>query len=225
MNAPASDSRLWQWLGGMGIVFSILFVLANVLLGSTPSAKASPLKIVNYYSGHKTSVTAGVFVVAFAALAFSFFLSALRRVLAGANADSGSLSQATLIGGAIYLGGLLLMDVLNVSLIDAAHNHLQTAAQTLNFLANDDWVPVVVGLSIVALSTGVAALRGRALPGWLGWTSIVLGVLAVSGPIGGIAFLLAPVWTLAVGIVLIRGSGSPVPTVEDSAPGRPLLAG
>lgn len=224
MNASASNSRLWQWLGGMGIVFTILFVLANVVLGSTPSEKASPLRIVNYYSAHKTSVTVGVFVVAFAALAFSFFLSALRRALSGAKADSGYLSQATLIGGAIYLGGLLLMDVLNVSLIDAAHYHQQTAAQTLNILANDDWVPVVVGLSIVALSTGVAALRGRALPRWLGWASIVLGILAVSGPVGGIAFLLAPVWTFAVGIVLIRRSGSVVPTVEDSAAARPVMA-
>ena len=84
MNAPASNSRLWHWLGGMGIVFSILFVLANVFLGSSPSAKASPVKIVNYYGAHKTSVTAGVFVVVFAALAFTFFLSALRRALAGA---------------------------------------------------------------------------------------------------------------------------------------------
>jgi hypothetical protein len=225
MNAPASNSRMWQWLGGMGIVFSILFVIANAFLGSTPSAKASPLKIVNYYNAHKTSVTAAVFVVAFAALAFAFFLSALRRALASSKADSGYVSQATLIGGAIYLGGLLLMDVLNVSLVDAAHYHQQAAAQTLNFLANDDWVPVVVGLSIVALSTGVAALRGRALPRWLGWASIVLGVLAVSGPIGGIAFLLAPVWTLAVGIVLVRRSGPPVLTSEDSAAARSVMAG
>src|ERR1700728_3513205 len=91
MNAPTSNSRLWHWLGGMGIVFSILFLLANVFLGSSPSEKASPVKIVNYYSAHKTSVTAGVFVVVFAALAFSFFLCALRRTLAGAKTDSGYL--------------------------------------------------------------------------------------------------------------------------------------
>jgi hypothetical protein len=224
MNVPASHSRLWQWLGGMGIVFSILFVLANVLLASTPTTKASPVKIVNFYSAHKTSVTAAVFVVAFAALAFSFFLAALRRVLAGAKADSGWVAQATLIGGAIYLGGLLLMDVLNVALVDAAHYHQQAAAQTLNFLANDDWVPVVVGLSIVALSTGVAALRGRALPRWLAWASIGLGVLAVAGPVGGIAFLLAPVWTLAVAIVIIRRSGQPVATIDDAIAATPAMA-
>jgi hypothetical protein len=224
MTTPTSNSRLWHWLGGMGIAFSILLVLANVFLSRTPSAKASPVTIVNYYSAHKTSVMAGVFAVAFAALAFSFFLSALRRTLASAKADSGYVSQATLIGGAIYLGGLLLMDVFNVSLIDAAHYHQQTAAQTLNFLENDGWVPVVVGLSIVALSTGVAVLQGRVLPRWLGWASILLGILAVSGPLGGIAFLLAPVWTLAVGIALIRRSGSPVPTVEGSTAGRPSMA-
>ena len=140
-------------------------MLANVFLGSTPSAKASPVTIVNYYSAHETRVMAGVFIVAFAALAFSFFLSALRPALAVAEADSGYVPQAALIGGAIYLGGLLLMDVFNVSLIDAAHYHHQTAAQTLNFLKNDGWVPVAVGLSIVALWTGVAVLRAEPYPG------------------------------------------------------------
>jgi hypothetical protein len=206
MNAPASNSRLWQWLGGMGVAFTVLFIVANVLLDGTPSIKASPIKIISYYSAHKASITAGVFVVAFAALAFAFFLIALRRALSSLDSGSDYLSVAILIGGAVYLGGLLLTGVLSISLIDAAHYHLQGVAQTLNLLDNDDWLPVVVGLSIVALATGMAAIRSQALPRWLSWASVVLGVLAVSGPIGGIAFLLAPVWTLAVGIVLIRRS-------------------
>ncbi len=46
--------------------------------------------------------------------------------------------MAVMVGGAICLGGLLLMDAINVSLIDAAHYHQQGAALTFNFLGNDD---------------------------------------------------------------------------------------
>ena len=219
MNAPTASSKLWNWLGAMGIVFAILFVVANVLLGGTPGVKADPAKIVEYYNSHKATVMAGVFVVVFAALAFGFFLTALRRSLAGTKDESAHLFVATMVGGAIYLGGLLLMDAINVSLIDAAHNRQPGAALTLNFLENDGWVPVVVGLSIVALSTGISALRGNALPRWLAWASVVLGVLAVAGPLGGIAFLIAPIWTLAVGIVIIRRPSN-AETIQAEPAGR-----
>jgi hypothetical protein len=225
MNDAAESPNIWKWLGGMGVVFSILFVVANVFLGSTPNVNASPIKIVDYFHSHKGSVIAGVFVVAFAALAFAFFLAALRRALSNSNVDSSHVSAAILIGGAVYLGGLLLMCVLDVGLTDAAHYHLQGAAQTLNVLQNDAWVPVVVGLSIVALSTGIASLRGHALPRWLGWASIALGILAVSGPLGAIAFLLAPLWTLAVGVVLIRRSSLTPDSVGNRTAGRPAMAG
>jgi hypothetical protein len=74
-------------------------------------------------------------------------------------------------------------------------------------------------LSMVVAATGIAALRTGALPRWLGWASIGLGVLAVAGPLGGIAFLLAPVWTLVVGIVLIRAAkyDSAVEVVDSSS--------
>ena len=68
-------------------------------------------------------------------------------------------------------------------------------------------MPVVAGLSAVALGTGVAALRGGGLPRWLAWASIVLGVLAVAGPLGEVALWISPLWSVAVGITLMRSSG------------------
>jgi hypothetical protein len=50
----------------------------------------------------------------------------------------------------------------------------------------------------------MSGLRNATLPKWLGWASVVLGVLAVAWPLGAIAFVIAPVWTLATGIVLFR---------------------
>jgi hypothetical protein len=200
-------SRLFARLGGLGIVYSVLFVAATVLFGNDPGTGASGPTVVRFYEAHRMSEMAGVFVVAVAAIAFTFFLSALRRRLE-VTVDGRCLSAVVTAGGAIYIVGLLLMCSLTVALVDAAHDRITAAAQTLNVLASDAWVPVVVGLSITALGTGISALRSATLPKWLAWTTVVLGVLAVSGPLGAVAFLIAPVWTLVMGVVLLRSAGT-----------------
>ena len=200
-----TQTRFWTRLGGLGIVYTALFVVANALIGNDPGTGASGSSVVHFYRSHKASEIAGVFALAVGVVAFSFFVASLRERL-GRTEDNGLLATVVTAGGAIYVTGLLIMAALQVALVDAANDRLGGAAQTLNILGNDLWVPVVAGLSVLALATGVTALRSASLPKWLGWVSVVLGVLALSGPIGGIAFLLAPVWTLIVGIVLLRGS-------------------
>ncbi|HEV8064398.1 MAG TPA: hypothetical protein VGP46_06180 [Acidimicrobiales bacterium] len=197
------QTRMFQWIGGLGIVFAVLFVAAQALVGNEPSTTASGAAVLKYYQAHRQTETAAVFVIAAACIAFTFFLGSLRRKL-GSSPDGRQLSSVLAVGGAVYAGGLLLLGVFTVAAVDAAHQGMTSAAQTLNVLASDDWLPVVVGLSIVSLSTGIAAVRGRTLPRWLAWASIALGILALAGPLGAIAFLLAPLWTLATGIVLMR---------------------
>jgi hypothetical protein len=207
-------SRFWSRLGGLGVVYAVLFVIAQALIGNGPGTGASGAAIVTYYRAHRASEIAGVFVVAVAVVAFSFFLAALRRTL-GRNEEAGQLGNVITTGGAVYIVGLLLMAVSLIALVDAAHHQLGGAAQTLTVFSNDLWVPVVTGLSVLALGTGVSVLRTGGLPRWLGWASVGLGVLSLSGPAGAIAFLLAPVWALVVGIAILRaplGTGTPVET-------------
>jgi len=198
-----TQSRLFPLLGGLGIVFSLLFVGVFILTGNQPGAGASGAAVVGYYHSHRIAEMAAVFAIVAAAVAFTFFLSSLRRTLE-LTTEGRQLAPIVTAGGAVYVGGLLLMGALTTALVDTGHHRMTGAAQALNVLSADAWVPVVAGLSIVALGTGVAALRAGALPRWLAWSSVGLGVLAVAGPLGGLAFLITPLWTLAVGIVLVR---------------------
>jgi hypothetical protein len=104
----------------------------------------------------------------------------------------------------VYVVGLLTMAAVTVALVDAGHYRMVTTAQTLNVLGSDDWVPVVVGLSLIGLGAGVAGLRTAALPRWLSWISIVFGIISLAGPLGEIAFLAAPVWAMLVGVTILR---------------------
>jgi hypothetical protein len=213
-----TQSRMFQRLGGLGVAFGVLFSGAYVLMGSTPATGASGAAVLKYYHSHRVAETAGVFVVAAAALAFSFFLSSVRRTLSR-TVEGRQLSSIVTAGGAIYITGLLLMGALTIALVDCANDKLSSAAQTLNVLSSDAWVPVVVGISILALATGIGALRSAALPRWLAWVSVGLGILAVAGPLGAIAFLVTPVWGIATGIVLLRAStpDEPVEVVQPAA--------
>ncbi len=111
-----------------------------------------------------------------------------------------------------------------MALVDAANNNLAGTAQTLNVLGNDMWVPVVAGLAMLGLGTGVAALRSATLPKWLGWVSVVFGVLALACPAGGIAFLVAPAWALVTGIVLICSARAATAPAGPAATPAPLAA-
>jgi hypothetical protein len=199
----STQSRIFQRMGGLGIVYSLLCLGAFTLFGSDPSTGASGASVVKYYHSHRVSETTAVFVVAVAVVVLAFFLCSLRRTLSRTT-EGRYLASIVTGGGAVYISGLVLMGALNIALIDSAHYGMSMTAQTLNVLSNDAWVPVVVGISILTLGTGVAALRSRALPRWLAWASVVLGIMAISGPLGAIAFLATPIWTLATGIVLLR---------------------
>ena len=52
-------------------------------------------------------------------------------------------------------------------------------------------------------ASAILALRYAALPKWLGWFSILIGIVLLIGPIGWAAFIFAtPIWTLIVSIWL-----------------------
>jgi hypothetical protein len=211
MSIPQDTStrtpRMWQRIGALGIVYSILYVVGLlVLAGSQPSESSSAASVTQFYISHKASVTAAVFVIAAATVVFAFFLSALRRTLSRSARDGDHLTTVIGIGGAVYMSGLLLGAVILLTLVDASHHHQHGVVLTLNFLTQDDFIPVIAGLAALTLATGIAGLRTRALPRWLSWATVALGILSVAGPLGGIAFIITPVWTLAVGIVLARQS-------------------
>lgn len=202
-----TQSKFVGRFGGLGIVCGILFAVVVVLTGGQPGDGANSATVITYYHSHAASQTAAVFALAVFAVGFAFFLSSLRRALSRGE-DGRILSAIVTMGGAVYTGGILFMGVLLITLIHVANMKLTGAAQTLNVLAANTWVPVVTGLSMLTLATGIAGIRSGGLPRWLAWVSVGLGVLALCGPLGGLALMLTPVWMLVTGIVLLRAAST-----------------
>ena len=217
-----TQTRFWSRLGVLGGVYAVLFLIANFLL-TARHRDHRRRGVVKYYHDHQTSEMIGVFAVAFAVVALTFFLASLRRTLSATD-EGRFLANVVTAGGAVYAVGLMMMTAITVALVDTANNNMPGTAQTLNVLASDMWLPVVVGLALLGLGTGVSALRSATLPKWLGWVSVVFGVLALSGPAGGIAFLVAPAWALVIGIVIMRSPRAATAPAGPAATPAPLAA-
>jgi hypothetical protein len=75
----------------------------------------------------------------------------------------------------------------------------------LHHLSDAFFVGAEYALSVLFFASAILALRYAVLPRWLGWVSIVIGVVLLIGPIGWAAFIFAtPIWTILVRILLWR---------------------
>jgi hypothetical protein len=207
-----------QWLAGLGLVYAILFGVAMLATEQGPGINASATSVAQYYNSHHGSSEAGIFLVLASCVALAFFSGVLRSTVFPSPAKDRGLMTVSALGTAVWISGLLLTVALQTTLLDASHYGRAAVIQSVNFLTADDFFPVVIGLSIFAIATGIGMLRSGALPAWLGWVTVALGVLAAAGPLGGIAFLIAPVWALVTGIVLLLRRPSPAASIPQGTP-------
>ena len=202
-----------------GVVFVVLLVIAFAVTGGSPDVKAGGAKVISYYKAHSGSERAGAILGAIAAVFWLFFAGSLRDHLRRFGASDGL--AATAFGGAVLFAvGDAIFSALGFTLSDSPGSLDPAAAQALNVLGNDLFFPLAVGNGVFLLANGLAIVRGKVLPAWLGWAAIVLGVLAVS-PAGFVAFVGLGIWTLIAAGFMLTGAGR----AESTPLARPEQAG
>jgi hypothetical protein len=150
-----------------------------------------------------------------------FFGGWLRRILRDAEGPGGILSTVAFGGAVAFSAGAAVAGSIHLALPDLADDINPIALQAINGIDFDMFFFFPVGLGTLVLATGISALRHGALPKWLAWISVVLGVLFFT-PAFFIFFFIGPVWFLVVSIWGIRhelGAGA-APT----APAAPAAA-
>ena len=191
-----------------GAAFAVLFTVGFLTSGETPDTKATGEEVISHYADSgKTFFT--ILVLLIGAVLFVFFAGVLRDALRAGGREW--LATVAFGGGLLYALGLAVFAMSQIALTDAADLGQPQVAQALNIFDNDNFFPAVLGFSVLLLATGWHTLQSGVLPRWLGWASVVLGVLAVAGPAGFVVFLVFPIWVLAASILLYR---RPVVAVE-----------
>jgi hypothetical protein len=198
-----------QLLPLSGVASVLLIIVAFIVGGESPEADEPLREVISYYEDHDSDVqiaSALLGLGAFFFLVFSAFLAATLRRVQGERSVAAIVSLA---GGIVFAVGVTIFAGLGFAAGDVVGDVPPTVVQSLHVLGSDMFFTVAVGTAAFLLGAGVATLRTDALPAWLSWAAIAIGVIAIT-PIGFFGFLALGVWTLIVSVLLyMRASPAP----------------
>jgi hypothetical protein len=200
-----------------GVVFVVIVVAVFAIGGSTPDAHDSTAEVASYYTKHRDKQMALAFILAIGAAFLPFFATHLRRTLDWAG-GTGRLANAAFGGAVLATVGFWILATVHLALADSAGKTPPLVTQSLNVLDGNDFIPAAAGMGVLVLASGLSILRHRALPRWLGWAGLVIGILVFT-PAGFFAFLASGLWVLVTSIVLFMAG-----PFEEKQPPQPLPA-
>ena len=190
------------WMAPLtGVAFIVVLIVGFTVAGEPPSVSDStPEEIVSFYSD-SDSPAIGAALVGLAATLFVFFGGTVRKVLREAEGEGGTLSAVTLAGAAIFAVGAGIDGSLSFALTESADKIDPTAVQALQAYWDNDFLPLAIGLQVFFLGLGLSVLRHGALPRWIGWASLLVGIVALT-PVGFAAFMAGALLVATISLML-----------------------
>jgi hypothetical protein len=191
-----------------GVAYAALIMAGNLTIGEFPGSDTSLPELSRYFAAHSSQVRTGGELMIWGGLALGLFgIAVWARVREAA--------------GPPVVAGLMLVGtaVAVVSELTGAWSYVTLG----NIGANPDVTPEALqawhvgsqfgggGGTLLTLGLFAAGVFTRAVPGWLAWSALVLGIAEVT-PYGFLASMLVLLWTAVAGIVLTVRSREPSPS-------------
>jgi hypothetical protein len=178
----------------------------------------SPTDILSRYAGHHTAIQLGAFSVMLGSVFFLWFVGSVRAALHRAEGGVGRLASIAAFGGVATGIGLLLAHAPSYAAAGTSANLTPDAAKAMNLMDDVFFYEAEFAVAVLFLATALAIFRWGALPVWLGWVSLVFGILTLVPPVGWAVLAVGlPLWTLATAWLLYAaGRGDAI-----VAPGAP----
>ncbi len=207
-----------------GVVFVALLIAANSIVETTPDSNASAAKVISFYNAHSTKIAVAAYLTGVSLFVGLFFYAILRDRLREHGAAKGLANTA--FGGAVLfaVGGGLAAGT-ELALAEAPSGLNPGAAQALNLLENNlAQFALGAGIAVLLFAAGLAILRTRMLPAWLGAVALVIAIAALTPAAFG-AFLATGLWTLVVSVMLFRRQPASSASVSGVAVGGAAAGG
>lgn len=196
----------------MGALFAILFLLSLWMLHSAPRPTEPDEQFIDFYSGgeRRRIVLVGLYVLPFSAVAFIWFIAALRQWVA-----RGNRRGSQMIGTVQLLSGI---GFITLALASAAAATVPAALVELGYEVVDadmarefplygNALLLVFGVRMSAMFVMTTANIGRAsgyMPRWFSIVSIAVAlVLFLSYSLTVWLAVLFPLWVLALCLLII----------------------
>jgi hypothetical protein len=200
-----------------GIPFAVLLAYTFFGTPNSPDAKDTGVQVIAHYQAHHSSHIAGDVCGGIAVVFFLFFISSLRSYFKAHEGGDG-LSMAAFAGGIMIGVGGAIFTSLDFTLASDRNHLTPAAANAINVLSNDFFWPFSIGLIVFSFAIGLAIINTGALPKWLGWVMIVVGIVGFS-PIGFFSFFVIMIWSVIVAILIYRRTGAAAAGTGGATPG------
>jgi hypothetical protein len=197
-----------------GIVAVVLFVVAAVISGETPSSDDSTREVVEFWTDEEDSQIWSSVIAAWGTVFLVWFGGSVRAALRGAEVQPGRISAVAFAGFIMMAVGILAFCGIAFAAAETAGDVPPEVTQTFSVLNSDFFFILAGGTALTLLASGIAIVRFGGLPRWVGYVGLVLGIVALT-PVGFFAFLASGIWFIIVSILLFLAQGEPV---ERSAP-------
>ena len=214
-----SDSRLEKVGAAGGIGFVVLQMASQALIqagGGEPPFDATAETIVAFFMAKDSRLfSMGEYLSALSLIAFVWFLGSLWATLRRAEGEPAWLSLVALASGVLIVATVSAGTGWPLAVFRRDQGLDPQIARLLFDQGNFAFANAWVMLASLCLATGVVSIRTGALPGWLGWSGVIIaGALLVaraawaSSGLVFVPFGLCYLWLIAISIVLMRRAGA-----------------
>ena len=185
MVAAPRTSSTWEryaWVAGILYVIALVAETVVGLLGGGASQNDSAAKIANALYDHRGRLLVITYLSVVYAAMFLIYLAKLDDLLRRDTDRSRFLGSLVLVGGALFIALHAVSDIgifglLGAKLASFGSQHDQGVSYTLYLMTYAlDSVGDVFG-SLFAFAAGLLVIGSGVLPRWLGWVSILAGIL------------------------------------------------
>jgi len=195
--------RDWRRCAPLTGLVSAVFGTAGAaveIVGNAPDSDTSGKDVIAFYAAHGGTQQLGSALLALAFAFLIFFVGSLRAHLRQTPVLE-ALSTVALAGAVLETAGQTMGAGFVWTLAQDAGHLDPSAAQALNALSNDAVATNTAGMIVFGIAAGLAVLRSRSFPRWLGWIAIAMAVLVVT-PAESLSFVALVVWMVIVSILM-----------------------
>ena len=200
-----SNERRWMGIGGL--IFVALAIVLIAVAPNTPAVHASSATLTSFYTKSKQARFAlGGFIIMAMIVVGVFWFWYFRDLLASA-ASARRLATVGFAGAVLFAVSGGLGAGLNFVMSDAAGHASLSTIEVLNYFQSELNLGLgAAGVVLFLVATGLAVIRFRILPVWLGWLAIAFA--AVTFLITPFNLLSMGVWMIPTNIVIIMRSNA-----------------
>jgi hypothetical protein len=172
------------------------FFVGLMATGADREPDANPAKLIADYATSHLAIEIVTYAAVVAGAVLVFLGAALRSALALRTRRW--TADVAFLGFVLMALTLVTWAISALALYYAVDSGDAGVVRALNILDTENFPFAMLSMTCAMVGVGVTALREQALPTWLCWASIALGVMSPLGPLAFAPFILFAIWTVVV---------------------------